>query len=299
MNNALPKLYRIYSKIRTISIFTINETVMLNPYFLGQKLSRPEILAFIALILIFCLFLLMLKLGFWQLSRAEEKTRILQNIETKMAQKPLDFNRLNQLVLNNYSLRKSDINLTGYKFKFQALPIQGKLIMLDNQIYQGQVGYLVFQPIMVNENSPLLLLELGFIKGLATRDSLPAIEELSGWQVFSGRIYQKQVNPLSYQLYPEFDWPKRIQNLNFQALSSIYGQPFLPVILQPNNIDNQLPKPWMPVAMSSEKHLGYAFQWFAMAITLIILTFVFIYKSQSFSASYLLFNRVRNSDEPN
>lgn len=258
-------------------MLTISERLMLYPYF-GSTYTKTKIVNSIILVFILILFITMLKLGFWQLSRAEQKLTWQQTLTKRMTQNPLDFNQLNDLVLKNNKKNNDIFNLTGYQFSFQASPIQGRLLMLDNQIYQGQVGYLVFQPLLVEPLSSWILLELGFVKGLPTRNNLPAVSELTQKQVFTGKIYQKQINPLSEQLMPEFTWPKRIQNLNFAALEYEFGHHLLPIILQPDNVKNNLPHPWLPIPMPAEKHLGYALQWFSMATALFLLTSLLIFK---------------------
>lgn len=216
----------------------------------------------------------MVKLGFWQLSRAKEKQSWQQTIENRSEQLPLTVLELENLLLNKNE------NLTGYSLKINATSISNKLLFLDNQVYKGSVGYLVFQPLQIQGSEKWLLLELGFIQAGLRRNILPKVKEVTDSFELVGRIYQKQANPLSYSLNPEEGWPKRIQNLNFSELAKHLNQSFLPVVIQPNFSVSptltDLPHPWQPIPMPAKKHQGYALQWFSMSAALLILLLIFV-----------------------
>lgn len=217
------------------------------------------------------LFIVMLKLGFWQLSRAEEKQVWQQEITQRQQQLPLNITQLTQLI------NTQDTNLSGYRLNVTATPILQKLIMLDNQIYQGKVGYLVFQPLAVKGTESWILLELGFIEAGLSRNQLPQVLELINEQQFNGRVYQKQLNPFSHELNPEHGWPKRIQNLNIKQLENQLNHSLLNVVLQPEQaLASNLPHPWQPIPMPAKKHQGYALQWFSLAGALLILMLIII-----------------------
>ncbi|GAM56106.1 cytochrome oxidase biogenesis protein surf1 [Vibrio ishigakensis] len=111
-----------------------------------------------------------------------------------------------------------------------------------------------------------LLVELGFIKGESSRESVPKVETVLDTQEVTGRVFEKSHNPLSSDLLPEMlDGGLRIQNLNMTQLSAYLDLPILPFALQPEISESSLPLIWKPYPMTSEKHFGYAFQWFSMA----------------------------------
>lgn len=222
------------------------------------------------------LVLLMIKLGFWQLSRADEKIVIQQQLTQRLSQSSLTYEQ---------ALQIDPINLTGYKLKLYATPMQGHLFLLDNQTHNGVVGYLAFQVISISNQHPSLLVELGFVPAPTLRSELPKISLLQQAQMFSGRLYQKSANPMSYQLHAEPGYPTRIQNLNISAMSSLIGKELFPAVLQAKDLNNGLDHPWVPIPMPAQKHQGYAFQWFSMALALAILIII----------AYLKFTRLEPS----
>lgn len=232
------------------------------PYILLNKLTV------FLLILTVAVFGLLVKLGLWQLARGDEKTTLQAQIQARQALLPLNFE---QLLLNI-----DQENLTGSRLHVNATPASTDIWLLDNQIYQGQVGYLAFQLLQIEAGKPWLLVELGFIAATAHRSELPQITPLSGELTIEGRLYQKQINPLSQALMAETMTKTdtraetgtsiRFQNLNLPEMVQHLGHPLLPAVLQPDALPTlALPHPWQPFPLSAQKHWGYALQWFSMA----------------------------------
>ncbi|GLQ75798.1 SURF1 family protein [Vibrio penaeicida] len=229
-----------------------------------------------ALILTLVVFTLLIKLGFWQMGRGEQKLDYEKALAQRatMAPEPLDtlLKKANGISpnLGQEYLSDAQQSLTGAKVKMDVMPVSHRTFLLDNQVWNGQVGYLMLQPVKVTSgyqgNGRYVLLELGFVKAGHDRRILPSFTELTQPVSLEGRVYQKQSNPVSDKLHAESGWPKRIQNLNLEALEGELGLPLLPFVIQPSNLNLEYPQPWHPVPMSSQKHFGYALQWFSMAL---------------------------------
>ncbi|WP_041415784.1 SURF1 family protein [Shewanella halifaxensis] len=202
-------------------------------------------------------FSILVKLGFWQLERAQYKAHWQQQLTNRQAASVLSYRQL----LNF----PKDEPLTGFKLKAAVTPISTDIFLLDNQVYKGKVGYLALQAVQVNESEPWLLVELGFIAASMDRAKLPSVTAITAPAMLEGRVYQKQLNPMSSELMPEAGWPKRIQNLNIPQLSEQLNMPLASAVLQPSNLANSYSHPWQPIPLSSQKHHGYAVQWFSMA----------------------------------
>ncbi|WP_246029028.1 SURF1 family protein [Parashewanella tropica] len=218
------------------------------------------------------LFILLIKLGFWQLERSQSKAAYEQSLQQRQFQAPLNF----QEVLT----QTEPIALMGSNLSVQVTPTSQPLIYLDNQVFEGKVGYLVYQVMSITNKSPQLLVELGFTPAPLDRSNLPKVIPFTNKQTLSGRLYFKQSNPFSERLLPERTSALRIQTLQLPELSHYLDTPLALVALQPTtrslDANNQpLGKPWQPIPLSSQKHLGYAIQWFSMAA---VLTLIVIYR---------------------
>ncbi|WP_374043465.1 SURF1 family protein [Vibrio diabolicus] len=215
-------------------------------------------------------FSLLVKLGFWQLERGQEKQALEQAI---LARADSAYQTLGE-VLEENDWREGSI--LGKKVEANVVPQAFPVILLDNQTHQGNVGYLVFQIVsMSDESGTYALLELGFVEGIADRSILPTVTTLEVSTFISGRLYRKSANPLSSELMPEVDDAIRVQNLNIAQLNQLLNIELMPAVLQPDNLKNwPYDFPWNPLPLNSAKHFGYSIQWFSMAGVFLLLTLI-------------------------
>ncbi|MDD1826621.1 SURF1 family protein [Photobacterium sp. ZSDE20] len=227
---------------------------------------------------------ILIKLGLWQLDRGNEKLRYEQQLSQRATQssRPLDTvisEWREESVRTQQSLNPSTLN--GLKADVQLVKTSGLVFLLDNQINQGTVGYVIYMlgEVQTQDGRKQLLIDLGFVAASNDRRELPQIGQITLPIKMSGRLYTRSVNPLSQELGLENTAPKRIQNINIEALSKYTGQEVLPFIFQPQSLDLwPYEMLWRPTAMKSEKHFGYSFQWFVMATVLLSLMLLIGYR---------------------
>lgn len=257
------------AKLTKMNISSSTKTnLTMNGVVTGNPLKRYSLSIGLFILITVALFSLLVKLGFWQLSRAEQKTQWQQTLSQRQQANILSFSELLELYKQNQTVDDEFSSLSGYQLTVTATPVSSQILLLDNQVYQGQVGYLAFQLLQVSEHSPWLLLELGFVIADKNRQQLPAITPLAIEPIeLTGRIYQKQLNRVSDDLMPEQGNPLRFQNLNAEQMSKLFEHPILATVLQPYDLPHlALPHPWKPIPLSAQKHQGYALQWFTMAL---------------------------------
>ncbi|HHF3112160.1 TPA: SURF1 family protein [Vibrio diabolicus] len=215
-------------------------------------------------------FSLLVKLGFWQLERGQEKQALEQAI---LARTDSAYQALGE-VLEENDWREGSI--LGKKVEANVVPQAFPVILLDNQTHQGNVGYLAFQIVsMSDEPGTYALLELGFVEGIADRSVLPTVTTLEVSSFITGRLYRKSANPLSSELMPEVGDAIRVQNLNIVQLNQLLNIELMPAVLQPDNLKNwPYDFPWNPLPLNSAKHFGYSIQWFSMAGVFLLLTLI-------------------------
>jgi len=261
-NMALARLTMINKSNITSSTLKNNDTAN------SSRVSKRFVWFWAGAVCIALVFGLLVNLGFWQMSRVQEKKQFEKMLSERAKQpaKTLHSLDLNQAVL------------TGTRVKGRCAPIKDRYLLLDNQLYQGKVAYLAYQ-LMICDKAHYLLMERGFVGAKAQRDQLPMIHWLTNAQYLEGRLYQRSDNPLSDDLLLEHTSPPRIQNLNFEQLAQHWQVNIMPVAFQPQMQDWRYPQPWTPVPMGSVKHLGYAVQWFAMAAVLVVISGLMAKKS--------------------
>ena len=210
------------------------------------------------LALLFCLFFS--RLGFWQLARADEKEQLLVTQHQQTTQAPINWQSGNAL-----PVQYQPIHVRGY-----FMPVT---LLLDNQHYQHQFGYDVLSPLVV-EKGKVILIDRGFVPANSNREIVPAITMPAGEIEVVGSAYFP--SDKNWALGNIFD--RKQVNLTVIELvdARIVGQflhksvyPFI-IRLRPESAHGFI-REWPVVAMSPSRHLGYAVQWFAMALVILML----------------------------
>ena len=216
-------------------------------------------LALLAL-LFFCFFT---SLGVWQLKRADQKSLLLKTYTSRTQQAPLTA----QDLIHPNDLRFHRAQLEG-KFDTQHS------FLLDNKTFHGQIGYQVYTPFQAKGLKTLILVDRGFIPLGARRDVLPMLRTPTETIVITGLLN----TPPTYVALGEMResretrWPLRVEFINLEQIKALMTHSFSPYIitLAPNHPAAYAIE-WQAVIMGPERHRGYAVQWFALSLTLLIL----------------------------
>jgi len=205
----------------------------------------------------------LVKLGFWQSSRALEKEQRLSRIEQLKSQPPLSLQQIT-LLAGNENINDMPVAIEGM-FDEQAV------FLLDNQVNKGRLGYRVYQVLISEQHA--VLVNLGWVQGSVNRKELPKVNPLSGKHLVHGNVRLIEIGiQLQEQVFSEVHWPLRVQQVELEKFSEIINLQLLPfVIYVDKNEQIGFEKNWQPIVMPAEKHRAYAFQWFSLATAWLIL----------------------------
>jgi cytochrome oxidase assembly protein ShyY1 len=106
---------------------------------------------------------------------------------------------------------------------------------------------------------------------------LPTISPIEGEVQLRGYLYHvfKGGYRLDDGIGQVKDWPSRVGWATVERAEELFGESFMPYQLRLDQDSvGALKTGWTTVAVQPEKHIGYAVQWFAMAITLLIMTII-------------------------
>jgi len=201
---------------------------------------------------------LLISLGFWQLDRADEK----RAIEDKIA----IANSANvELVVSTELLKDKEY----YHVRLQGSYVDDKQFIYDNQIVDQISGYYVLTPFVLNGDSKTVLINRGFIAWNGRRDKLADIDiegEITEVKVQISKPV-KRMELKASEISGEF--PVLIQALDLDAMSAIASIDFVSVVglLSPES-SNGFVRRWESYTGTIERHIGYAIQWFLMALVL-------------------------------
>ena len=216
---------------------------------------------FLPSILITATFAFLVSLGFWQLDRADDKRSIEASIK--------------QANTGSVELIKKEEGLQSkeyYEVRLQGKYLSDKQFIYDNQIVDQVSGYYVLTPYALEGQSKAILINRGFIPWNGRRDKLADIvigQETREIKVqISKPIKRMELKPSEVGI----QFPVLIQSIDLQDMADIAKVDFSSVIgLLDASASNGFIRKWEPYTGSIEKHIGYAVQWFLMALVLAII----------------------------
>ena len=202
-------------------------------------------------------------LGNWQLSRAQEKED-RQTQLNQLSQQPVISIPTSSIRLEDYQFRKVEV---------QGTYVPTHTIYLDNKINRGRAGYQIITPVRLGESSMHVLINRGWVVAGRTRSELPDIPTPAGKVKISGIVESPTIRTL--ELSTETVSGQVWENLHLDRYRKATGLTLQPlVVLQENDVQDGLLREWTRPDSGASRNLGYAFQWFSMALAIIILYLV-------------------------
>ncbi len=203
-------------------------------------------------------------LGCWQLNRADEKKGMLQRQQQLAQQKAKPLFKFSE------PMQYQKVLLTG---RFLA-----PLFYLDNQHYQHQFGYDIISPFRTDDGL-IVLINRGWLAGDITRQSLPRVDTDKKSTKVKGYVYYPSM--IKWQLGPQIekkiDGTYLLEQIDIEAVRSLLSQPLADYTVRMQSDDGDgFIQAWPIVAMSPNRHIGYAIQWFALALGLVLMMGFFL-----------------------
>ena len=206
----------------------------------------------------FCLLLLVLSLGVWQIDRGYKKKE-LENTFLERQSQPVKEIKYN-------TFENSDL--------YRNVVLEGKyldqIFLLDNKIHNGKPGLKVFSP-FESINESLVLVSRGWIE-FEDRSNLPMIKTERNALKIQGILRSESKDfILENDNMKKNTNPILVQTINLDELSNYLGKPLSPYILELSELSKSaFVKTWQPINLSSFRHFGYAVQWFGLGLVLIV-----------------------------
>lgn len=203
---------------------------------------------------------LFMRLGFWQIARACEKKQMLATVSAFSKQAPKVWQPASPMPK-----------------QYQPLRVQGRFLptvfLLDNQHYQHQFGYDVISPLLL-PNGHVVLVDRGWIVADLMHHKMPVIDIPKGSSVVVGSAYYSSSKNwiLGQAIEKKNKDLAIIELVDTHLLSQFLHKSVYPFIIRlSSHAENGFVRDWPVVAMSIERHYGYALQWFAIALVIFIL----------------------------
>ena len=206
--------------------------------------------------------LIALSLGNWQSRRAEEKQRLASEQTLQAALPALDMQLLNQGKAPAY---------------FRSVQMTGSFIAqwpiyLDNRPYQGKAGFYLLMPFKLKDSEKTLLVMRGWLpRDAQNRVQLPIIPTPEGELQLEGKVRESVGHVMQLGSEPVLQSGVIRQNFEVTELSKASGLKLENFIIeQTSDAKDGLIRDWPQPSLGMEKHRGYAFQWYGLAVTALL-----------------------------
>ncbi len=211
---------------------------------------------------------LLLSLGYWQLDRAEQKAAMQADFTARYNLPALSLNALPARDKAD-ELRWREVTLSG---EYAA-----NSYLLDNQVYAGETGYRLYTPLRLAGTGDAVLVERDWLPLGADRSHVPVVETPATRVELSGRVVpppatgimlgQHRIDKMASDRF-------RVQRIKPAELAQHSGIRLLPYVVRlPEAAHAEQDRKAALGGFGRERHLGYAFQWFALAVTLLVIYF--------------------------
>ena len=206
------------------------------------------------------------ELGFWQLERAQEKQYRIAQLEKGNQSVITELKSISQESVEQFQSVELDLELNN-----------NIVLFLDNKINEKRPGYHILNVVHDEKTGKNILVNRGWIFSGNDRQRLPNVDwPQARWKV-SARIYPIVDESISTAraLVEKYGKNYRLPVLDLAIKKQIEESLELKLenyLLRVNqDSEAALVTNWVWTNMTPEKHLGYAFQWFALSLALLIL----------------------------
>ena len=208
------------------------------------------------------------RLGVWQVERAHEKTRLADAIEA-LASAPI-------WTLDDFKVDDSRWSVIHHPVQLEGHWHHELTFFLANRTHQGGVGFWVFSPFVLLDGSWVLVK-----RGWSPRHPIdpnrpPVISNEVGQIRINGRLDHSPsqlmtlMKPVALGASDSIE-SKILDNVDVDSLSRRWNHELKAVVLQTDASTQELRRDWPAIDLKVSTHWAYAFQWFALSITLIFL----------------------------
>lgn len=203
-------------------------------------------------------------LGLWQVGRAEVKQGL--TISFDAGGPAIDWKQLPPGAPRYQRVRLGGHYDSAHQF------------LLDNRSHESVAGVEVLTPFFLDDGTAVII-NRGWLPFGPTRQDLPDVVVGDERRTVVGRIDDLPRPGIWLKAPPATGWPRLVQYPNMDELAAALGRKLAPrqVLLDPGVPDGYV-RAWTVAGTSTDRHIGYAVQWFAFAAVAGVLWFVLSFR---------------------
>jgi surfeit locus 1 family protein len=204
-------------------------------------------------------------LGYWQIDRYREKRAMVESFAAG-SESPVELAAQDVAALPRYQ-----------HVRVRGAYDPARQVLLDNMpSATGRPGYRVLTPLRRPGSDVLLMVDRGWVPLGATREDLPDVSVRPDEREVSGKLDELPAPGLRLgdaAAPGSTSWPRVLNFPTRPELEAVLAAPVEPrVLLLDAGAADGFEREWRPaMRFGPERHLGYAIQWFALALTLTVI----------------------------
>ncbi len=240
----------------------------------SKNLKFGELEVCINWVIAICVLLTMsglIRLGIWQLSRAQEKIQLQESF--------LEFSEEQATPIENLPIAGREFDAMQHQNRQVELTgrfLNENSIFLIYQTYEEQLGFEVVTPFELSAIDLIVMVSRGWSGVTSEGELARVLPKINGELVLQGQIYvpTEKEAVRTNELVNE-SWPLTTRYLNINELSRHFDSSIFPYVIR-LGLDQPgvLVRHWPAVTANTSQNFSYALQWFSMAIAVFIVSLI-------------------------
>ncbi len=216
-------------------------------------------------------------LGEWQRGRAVTKENIAAAMQARDSMPVL------QLPGDALERPIDEIEFRHVLARGEFMP--NYLLYLDNRPHDGRAGLVLVAPLRMADGKVVLVMRGWFARDPQDRSRVPHAQIPQGEVQVSGRLRRDTGHLLQLGQAAPLKPGAIVQNLQPGDFAKATGLQVLPFIIEESKTEPQaadgLVRDWPLPASDADRNRGYAFQWYALAVTALVFFLVTGFRNRS------------------
>lgn len=214
-----------------------------------------------------------ISLGNWQTRRGDEKVALQVQADAAERAAPLQIEATRGSIETVARGLPRRVRVTG------VFDPKGT-VLLDNRMLGAVAGYQVITPLIIGDNLPAVLIDRGW-RARGADQRLDMAAPPVGQVTVEGLAVARPSRLLELGRAPKRDVPGIWQNLEYEAYEKVTKRSVARFVVRQAAADSAdgLRHEWPEPGSGVDRHRGYAFQWYALAMLIFALAGYFGWKS--------------------
>lgn len=215
-----------------------------------------------------------ISLAQWQQRRGDEKIARAARLAAGNLAAPLALTAAPLSLADAQAIEYRRVTVTGHF-------VPAWTVYLDNRPHQGQAGFHVLTPFQIDGSRMHVLVAQGWLpRNNAERTRIPDYATPAGTVTITGIARLTAGHVMELGTAPPLAPQAIVQNADIGQLAQASGLALQPLVIEQTAVGAMAPSGQLPVRdwpapdLGADKHRGYAFQWYALAL-MAFLFFVF------------------------